>query len=280
MTEETNKGPPRNFKELRDRLVAERARLPKRLQQVADFAATNPDDVAFGTAASIAEQVGVQPSTLVRFSQAIGFKGFTELQDVFRERLRDRPSNYDARLNAISEATGSTSTSKLLEGFCTAAARSIDRLRERTAPSTIEAAAERLAAADTIYLIGQRRSYPVSVYMNYAFGQLGIKTVLAGSAAGTDPEILRFAGPDDAAIAISFAPYAAATLTHARQIAAQGTSVIAITDNPFSPLVTTSSLWFEVVEADYEGFRSLSATFALAMTVMVAVADVRRRLKK
>jgi DNA-binding MurR/RpiR family transcriptional regulator len=280
MIDDSDKGPPRTFKDLRDLLVGERPKLPKRLQQVADFAAANPDDIAFGTAASIAERVGVQPSTLVRFSQAIGYKGFSELQDVFRERLRDRPSNYDARLDALREAAGTGASSALLEGFCGAAVRSIDRLRERTAPATIETAANRLAEADTIYLIGQRRSYPVTVYMSYAFGQLGIKTVLIGSAAGTDPETLRFASDADAAIAISFAPYAPATLTYARQIAAQGTPIFAITDSPFSPLVTTSSLWFEVAEADYEGFRSLSATFALSMTLMVAVADARRGVKK
>jgi DNA-binding MurR/RpiR family transcriptional regulator len=280
MTDEADKGPPRNFKDLRDLLLGERPKLPKRLQQVADFAATNPDDIAFGTAASIAEAVGVQPSTLVRFSQSLGYRGFSELQEVFRERLRDRPSSYDARLDALREAAGTNATSALLAGFCGAAVRSLERLKERTAPATLEEAAARLASAETIYLIGQRRSFPVTTYMSYAFGQLGIKTVLIGSAAGTDPETLRFATPRDAAIAVSFAPYAPATLAHVRQIAAQGTPVIAVTDSPFSPLVTTSSLWFEVAEADYEGFRSLSATFALVMTLMVAIADARRQIKK
>jgi DNA-binding MurR/RpiR family transcriptional regulator len=116
--------------------------------------------------------------------------------------------------------------------------------------------------------------------MSYALGQLGIKSVLIGSSAGTDAETLRFASSRDAAVAVSFSPYAPASLAHVRQIAAQGTPIIAITDGPFSPLVTTSSLWFEVAEADYEGFRSLSATLTLVMTLMVAVADIRRRSKK
>jgi len=279
MTDDTDKGPPRSFKALRDLLVVERPKLPKRLQQVADFAAQSPDDIAFGTAASIAERVGVQPSTLVRFSQAIGYRGFSELQDVFRERLRDRPSHYDARLDAWRETGGTDVTATLLNGFCDAALRSVDVLRERTAPEAIEIAATRLAKADTLYLIAQRRAFPVSAYMSYTFGQLGIKTALIGSAAGTDAETLRFATPQDAAIAISFAPYAPATLAHVRQIAAQGVPVVAITDSPFSPLVTTSSLWFEVVEADYEGFRSLSATVTLAMTLMVAVANSKRNQK-
>ena len=274
-------GPPRDFRALRDLMVSETVKLPKRLQQVANFAMSNPDEIAFGTAASIAERAQVQPSTLVRFSQAIGYRGFSELQDVFRERLRDRPSNYSDRLDSLRENAGAKSpVAALLEGFCRAAGRSIDMLRDRIELSQIDAAAERLAAAETIYLLAQRRSFPISAYMSYAFGQLGVKNMLVGSPAGTDAETLAFATERDAAIAISFTPYAPTTLTHVRQIGARGTPVIAITDSPFSPLVSSSSLWFEVVEADYEGFRSLSATMALAMTLTVAVAELRRTAQK
>ncbi len=281
MTFETDSGPPRDFRSLRDLMVNETVKLPKRLQQVAKFAMSNPDEIAFGTAASIAERAHVQPSTLVRFSQAIGYRGFSELQEVFRERLRDRPANYSDRLQSLRENTGSDSTvAVLLEGFSRAAGRSIDMLRDRIELDQIDTAARRLADAETIYLIGQRRSFPISAYMSYAFGQLGIKTLLNGSPAGTDAEALSFATERDAAIAVSFTPYAPTTLTHVRQLNARGTPVISITDSPFSPLVSLSTQWFEVVEADYQGFRSLAATMVLAMTLTVAVAELRRADKK
>jgi DNA-binding MurR/RpiR family transcriptional regulator len=62
------------------------ASLPKRIAQIAAYALDNPDETAFGTAASIAVSAGVQPSTLIRFAQHLGFDGFTSLQGVFRER--------------------------------------------------------------------------------------------------------------------------------------------------------------------------------------------------
>jgi len=64
-----------------------------RIAQVAAYALDNPDEIAFGTAASIADAAGVQPSTLVRFAQHLGFDGFTSLQSVFRQRLRERNSS-------------------------------------------------------------------------------------------------------------------------------------------------------------------------------------------
>ncbi|MDR3496127.1 MAG: MurR/RpiR family transcriptional regulator [Ancalomicrobiaceae bacterium] len=277
MTTETGAGPPRDFRSLRDLMISQTVKLPKRLQQVADFAMHYPDEIAFGTVASIAERANVQPSTLVRFSQAIGYTGFSELQDIFRDRLRDRHASYSDRLAGLRAKAGADNpTAMLLEGFSEAAVRSLDSLRERLEFDQVAAAAHRLATAETIYLIAQRRSFPITAYMSYALGQLGVKSVLIGSPVGTDAETLGFATARDAAVAISFTPYAAATLTHVRQVAARGVPVIAVTDSPFSPLVSASTLWLEVVEADYQGFRSLSATMALVMTLMVMVAEIRR----
>ena len=119
-------------------------------------------------------------------------------------------------LRAHSAGDGAESeTAALFAGFCDAAERSVQTLRERVSPGDIDAAAALLARAETIYLIAQRRSFPISTYMSYAFGKLGIRTVLVGSAQGTDEETLAFAGPRDAAIAVSFTPYASSTLAFA-----------------------------------------------------------------
>ena len=140
----------------------------------------------------------------------------------------------------------------------------------------MDEAAQVLSRAETIYLIGLRRSYPITSYLNYALGTLGVRTVLVGSPNGVDREILSFAGPRDAALAVSFTPYSPATVEYTRQIAGQKTPLVAITDSPFSPLVFSASVWFEVVENDFEGFRSLAATMTLAAALAVAVAEQRR----
>ncbi|WP_152046734.1 MurR/RpiR family transcriptional regulator [Aureimonas psammosilenae] len=269
--------PPESFAELRDRLASGAVKLPKRLKQVASFALAQPDEIALGTVAGVAEKAGVQPSTLVRFSQALGFAGFSDLQALFRDRLRNHVSNYDERLLSLRVRDGHTSKSAaLFDGFCEASTRSVAAAHDRIDLSAVDEAARILADAETIYLIAQRRSYPVTAYMSYALGKLGIRNVLIGSALGTDTETLSFAGPRDAALAISFTPYASTTVAHARQVAELGTPLVVITDSPFSPLVAEGQLWFEVVEADFQGFRSLAASLSLAMTLAIAIADLRR----
>lgn len=271
--------PPRDVQGLRDLVAGGRVRLPKRLAQVAAYALGHPDEIAFGTVAGIAEKAAVPPSALVRFSQAVGFPGFSDLQALFRDRLRDRVAGYDERLRSIeADRRDASAGEAAFRGFCAASERSIAALKARTDTGAIDAAAALLARADTLYLIAQRRSYPITAAMSYAFGTLGVKSVLVGSPQGVDAETVAFATERDAAIAVSFTPYAATTLDLTRRIARR-TPVVAITDSPFSPLVADGRIWFEVVEADYQGFRSLAATMALAMTLTVAVADARRHLE-
>ena len=213
MTEALTDIPPQAFNKLRDLIIERRDKLPRRLAQVAAYTIEFPDDIAFGTVGSISERAAVQPSTLVRFAKALGYSGFSELQAVFQQRLRDRPNNYDARLQALDAYVAGRSTAMaVLDGFGQAAIRSLERFRERIKPEAVDEAARILAGAETIYLIGLRRSYPITAYLSYALGTLGIKTVLAGSPSGTDREVLAFAGPRDAALAVSFTPYSPATV--------------------------------------------------------------------
>lgn len=268
---------PQDYESLRATVLDQRKTLPRRLAQIAAYALDNPDEIAFGTAASIAASAGVQPSTLVRFAQHLGFDGFTSLQGVFRERLRERTGSYEERLEALREdATGPSGSRRLIEGFAAAAAKSIETMTRLLDDGALDSAVDILSKADTIYLVARRRSFPIASYLAYAFGKLEIRSHLIDSTAGLDPEILSFARREDAAIVVSFSPYAPVTIDNARWLAGRGIPVVAITDSSFSPLAQVGKVWFEVAESDFAGFRSLSATMALAMGLAVAVAERRR----
>jgi DNA-binding MurR/RpiR family transcriptional regulator len=267
---------PRDFAALRGLIVARADKLPRRLTQVATYALENPDEVAFGTAAGVAAAAGVQPSTLVRFSQALGYQGFSDLQEVFRARLRERVPTYDERLKQLREhGHAASKAGVLLDGFAEAASRSVADFRAKADPALVDRAVELLAGAETIYLLGLRRSFPVTAYMAYGFGKLGIRNILVDGIAGLGAEQISFIGPRDAILAISFTPYASETVTLAAAAKAKGARVISITDSIFSPIAPMADVWLEIVEANFEGFRSMAATLALAMTLTVAVAGKR-----
>lgn len=267
---------PQDFDALRALIVERRPSLPKRLAQVAIYALDHPDEVAFGTAASVAQSAEVQPSTLVRFAQGFGFQGFSDLQDVFRSRLRERVPSYDERLSRMRRHGISASRSSLvLDGFLEAAEQSIAGFRTRADRDAVEAAVELLAKADTIYLIGLRRSFPVTSYMSYAMGKLGVRNILVDGVAGMGAEQVGFITAKDAVLAVSFTPYASETVTLTAAAKSRGAKIVTITDSAFSPIAAPADAMIEVSEGNFEGFRSLAATMALGMTLAVSVAARR-----
>ena len=267
---------PKDYQALRTAIAQRAEQLPKRLMQIAGYALENPDEIAFGTVASIAASAEVQPSALVRFSRALGYQGFTDLQDVFRSRLRDRVLNYDERLAQMRDHGIATSKSGLvLDGFLEASERSIAKFREKVDHEAIDRAVGILAAADTIYLIGLRRSFPITSYMSYAMGKLGVRNILVDAVAGMGAEQASFVSRKDAALAISFAPYASETVALTGSVKSRGAKIVTITDSVFSPIAPPADVLIEVSEANFEGFRSMATTMAIAMTLCVAVAARR-----
>ncbi len=269
----TSTGAPRSFGALRDLLLERRATLPKRLSQVAGFALENPEDMAFGTVAAVAELAKVQPSTLVRFAQALGYEGFSDLQTVFHSLLRNRWPDYEERLKSLSP-DGDGSAEALLAGFCESATVSLLRVRERISADALERGIDLLSRAETIYLLGQRRAFPVTAYLAYAFAKLKIRSVLVDNIASLGPEQVAFVKETDALLAVSFTPYTPGTVEITAKLA-QKIPVVAITDSAFSPLTQSAKVWFEVAEADFGAFRAVSGTFALAMTLAVAIGQRR-----
>ena len=99
----------RSYEELKGSLSRLYPGLSPQLQRIATFALEHPQDMALDTVATLARGAGVQPSALVRFAQALGYDGFSELQRVFRGRLVERSNhspglrNYRERIAAFRE---------------------------------------------------------------------------------------------------------------------------------------------------------------------------------
>ncbi|WP_053240122.1 MurR/RpiR family transcriptional regulator [Pleomorphomonas koreensis] len=262
------------YQPLKEEIVRRQKALPKRLFQIAAFALDQPDEIAFGTVSSISKSIGVPPSAVIRFAQHFGFDGFIEMQRLFRDRMRERSSEYAERLQTLGRgADPLDGTGKTLEGFLAAGRQSMESALRSVSREVFSSAVSVLSGGETIYLLARRRSFPIVGYMAYAFGKLGLRCELASSSMGTDGDLLQFAGPRDAAFAVSFSPYAPETVAQAKALRERGVPLVSLTDSPFSPIAAISNVWFEVVETDYSGFRPLSASMVLALALSVAVAE-------
>ena len=245
--------------------------LPRRLRQCADYIAANTDRIAVSTVAELASGANVPPSALMRFCQILGFAGFSDMQRLFREAYSPNWPNYTTRLANLKGSTGSPSA--LLAEFVEAGRASLESLAKTADESALTHAVNFLARAETIHIIGLRRSFPVACYLAYVFEKMSVPAMLHDNVGKLDH---RFAlRPGDALIAITFAPYSDETLTLATDAKAKSLPVIAVTDHLTSPIAPLSNAILAIPEVDFGAFRSLSATLAMAMTLAVATGTAR-----
>ncbi len=263
---------PRTYDELRAEISARHSGLSRRLQQIAEYALENPNDMALETVAVIADRAGVHPSSLIRFGNAFGFDGFSDMQRVFRSRLVDRLPSYSERIKTLrTEGDGGDSPAGALDHFAEAGIRALEHLRDETRPESLDAATDILAAAEIIHVVAQRRAFPVAAYLAYALSHLDRRTHLLDSIGGMLAEQVYAMAPGDALIAVSYKPYAPETLKSVQAAKDAGIPIIGITDNPLSPLTPLATVSFEVEEAQVQAFRSLTASMCLAMSLVVGL---------
>ena len=223
---------------------------------------------SLGTVTSLARQAGVQPSAIVRFAQSFGFSGFSELQGMFKAHLQ-------AGWTGISSAAVPGEAAAMVEGFVQASQTSLARVLQRLDMRQFEAMAAVLAGADIIYVAGAKRAFSAASHVALALSKLGIRNMLIDNVGSAAFEHARCALPRDALLAISFAPYNSITPELAASAAQRGVPVVSITDAAASPLAPLSKAHVEIEEDGHAGFRSLAATLAVAMALVLQVARLR-----
>ncbi|MBZ9559398.1 MULTISPECIES: MurR/RpiR family transcriptional regulator [unclassified Modicisalibacter] len=267
---------PQNFAELEARITEGYGSLSRRLQQTARFLLDHPQEVAFATVAKLADQAGVTPSTLIRFANSFGFKGFSEMQELFRARLVNELPNYAERIRAVRSATGETPDStQLLWEFAEANRDALEALPSRIDPRDLERALDILDGAEIVHVLGARRSFVVASYITYALHHIDKRAVLVDGLGGMHGEQMKAVGPRDALLAVSLSPYAEETRQAAAEARQRGVPVVAITDSNLSPLARSADVALVVLEAEVKSFRGLTASLCLTQSLAIAL-GVRR----
>lgn len=266
---------PSNYEELIKLIHEQHDQMSKTYQRISVFLTQNPNDVAVQSVNAIAERCGIHASSFVRFAQALGYKGFKELQVLFQQRLATAAPGFEARVRALeTELRQSSDHSEvsLLRELVVRDIASLQELLEDISQEDLTYAADALFKADTIYLLGQLRSEPVVELLRYVLTMLGKRCVLLSSSGGLATHMARTMRNNDVLVAVSFRSYANEVVNIVEEAGAKGIEIVAITDSTLSPLAKSARVLFAVPEHDYTFSRSLAAPMCLAQALVVAVA--------
>ena len=246
--------------------------LSRQLQRIARFALERPQDVALDTVAAAASKAEVQPSAMVRFAQALGYDGYTDMQRIFRDRLVERSGSYRERIASLRRVAPALSRPKaVLHGFVSDSIANLSHLEEHVAPERLDHAVALLASAKRVHVLAQRRAFPVACYLAYALGQLELPVSLLDGVGGMVREQARAMRPGEALVAVSFRNYSPEVIELAADAHRRGVAVIVITDSAVSPLARSAAVAFDLGDPSDRPFRSLVEPMCLAQALVVSV---------
>jgi DNA-binding MurR/RpiR family transcriptional regulator/sugar/nucleoside kinase (ribokinase family) len=202
--------------------------------------------VALDTVAAAAGKAEVQPSAMVRFAQALGYDGYTDMQRIFRDRLVQRSGSYRERIASLRRASPKLSRPKaVLHDFVSDSIAHLSHLEEHVSPELLERAVTCLAGAGHIHVLAQRRAFPVACYLSYALAQLELPVSLLDNVGGMVREQARAMRPGDVLVAVSFRNYTPDVIELAADAFRRGVKVVVITDSAVSPLARSATVAFD-----------------------------------
>src|SRR6202140_4313754 len=263
-----------------DELRRQYDRLTQSQKRIAEYIVDHPDRVAFSTVDQMAGQLGVNPSTIVRFTYRLGLKGFPDLQERTRQLVR-------GQLSAASEIVNENSVLVHLEGttFGTSLGQDLQNLRRTISAikaEDLQRASDIIAAARQVYVVGSFNAYSVAFFLGLALDRIrGNTTVWSGDMTLQASQLVDL-GPDDCLIAFSSAPYAVSTQRAAQLAKEARAKVIAVTDTPISAVGQIADVILAAASTGPGLQNSFVAAMAIANALLngVAAADSAHTLER
>ena len=236
-----------------------------------------PNDIALETLAVIAARCGVQPSAIVRFAKTFGFEGATQMQRLFRDGLLSANASlgYGERIREFSKAVDGKridDPAQVLAEFVEGNVLALQHLGDAIDQRRLAEAVKLIERADTVFVAGFRRSFPVAAYLAYSLHQVDKKTVFIDSVGGMALQQIHSISKRDLLVAVSYHPYAEETVHLVEAAVAQGCKVLSISDSLVSPVAKPAAMVLQVREAEIRKFRSLSASMCLAQALVISYA--------
>lgn len=256
------------FEALRSRIRSRFETLSPHLQRIARAALEQPNDFALRTTVSIASDLGIQPSTLIRFAKEFGYRGFSEMQRIFRHRLIEGAADMREQVYATQAGRPPPDLAVLLNASIDALAASLEELRRTASTVDLSKAVSMLQHADHVYIAGLRRSRAIATYFAYGLARSERQCSLLDFGGGMASQQVANMKNGDLLVAIGFPPYSEPVVDVVVDCQLSGKPVLALTDSPQSPLARHARLAFFVDNASTGQFRPISGAIALVQALV------------
>lgn len=242
--------------------------LTPEMRKAAAYVLENPNDVGVSSIREIAEAAKVKPNTFVRMARSVGFEGYDDFREPFREEIRRGGVSFPDRARWLQSLDRSGKLGGLYGDMVNSTMKNIEDTFAGIDAARLKAAAEDIWASRQTFTLGVGVNHSVANNFTY-LASTGMVQFHAIPRAGSTPaDDLAWADGQDVLIAITCKPYRREVIDAVRLAREQGVKVIGISDSPASPVIIGSDHGFVVSNDTPQFFPSSVAIIALLETLL------------
>ena len=151
-------------------------------KDVAQYIVDHLDEAAFQTAEELARRANTSSSTVVRFSQALGFEGFPELQQAARDEYRRRVGGGGRGTETVAAAAPLFSLDHTeFEAALAADHVNVEDTAHKLSRSDVEAAVDAIVSAEKVLIAGTDQMAFFASYLRHLLMLLDLRAEIVAS---------------------------------------------------------------------------------------------------
>jgi DNA-binding MurR/RpiR family transcriptional regulator len=271
------------FDDLRNRIEKKISVLTKGQKDVANFILVNPEKFALSSIRELEKELRTSKATIVRVTQALGYRGFKELRRNLRECIRQELNPFVRYKHHLtkSQAQPTQEDPVYLKTLAEETIINIRRTLEMVNENQYQEAVRIIKNARRVYTLGLGISSFLADIAAYMFNLVSISAQALPYKGLTFAEQMVQVTEEDIILAFSFKHYSPETIECARYAQEKKVKVLAITDEGTSMIVPYSTLHFQVASESIPISNSIMPALVLLYAMVYSIGhDLKDRTVK
>ncbi len=230
-------------KDLIDKIIRVYPTLSPKKKRVADLILEDYKNIFFKTAREIAQECQVSEPTVMRFVIDLGFSGYTEFLQYMKVQFRVELTSVDR----LTKASFQHEKGATLQKYCENAILNLQNLMNSVSETEFKQCAHAINDADCVYVVGYRASGTLAHHFGYLLSKIREDVTTDTNLSWELMDSLNSISKKNKSalmIVIAFPRYPLKTIEIIKYAKKCNVKVLAISDNPRSPVITLADQYF------------------------------------
>lgn len=262
------------YKKIKEKIQSKFDKLPKNQKKVANYIVDNFDKVSFLNVQDISTATGASVASVVRFSQNIGFSGFSELREAVAESLQSHLDN----LQYFQLFDKKKVEKDILTSVANQDVKNINDTLNIIERDVFDRSINMIVNSKRVFTVGLGISYLLSEILAYQLTQVAVDASSFKNNYCPFYEQVPLLNDKDIIIAFSFPPYSKETIEAAKIASEKNINVIAITNKETSPITFFSKINL-IIHSENMLFTNSFAAISVIINAMATSCALKNKSK-